>query len=69
MGGEALIAMGQRRPREQKKLWPTGEYTLLADSHTAEDGVTYSKGDTLVLGEKEATCLGDTEAIVPRHHS
>jgi hypothetical protein len=61
----ALMAMGQRRPREQKKLWPAGEYTLLTDSHTAEDGVTYSKGDALVLGEREATRLGDTGAIVP----
>jgi hypothetical protein len=54
MGGEALMAMGQRRPRGQKKQWPAGEYTLLTDSQTAEDGVMYSKGDTFVQGEREA---------------
>jgi hypothetical protein len=51
-------------PRESKKLWPAGEYTLLATSYTAEDGLTtYSKGDTLTLGRREATRLGNAGAI------
>jgi hypothetical protein len=51
-------------PRESKKLWPAGEYTLLATSYTAEDGLTtYSKGDTLALGGREATRLGNAGAI------
>jgi hypothetical protein len=59
------MAMGQRRPRGQKKQWPAGEYTLLTDSQTAEDGVMYSKGDTFVQGEREAMRLVDTGAVVP----
>jgi hypothetical protein len=50
---------------ELKKLWPAGEYTLLADSHTAEDRVAYSKGDTLVLSEREATRLGNAGVVAP----
>jgi hypothetical protein len=65
MGGEALMAIGQRRPWERRRLWPAGEYTLLADSHTAEDGVAYSKGDTLALSEREAMRLGNSGAIAP----
>ena len=52
------MTIGQRRSWERRKLWPAGEYTLLADSHTTEDGVEYFKGDTLTLGEREATRLG-----------
>lgn len=50
-------------PWETMKFWIAGEYTLLVDSYTAEDGVTYSKGDTLTLGQWEATKLGNTGAI------
>jgi hypothetical protein len=57
------MAIGRRRSWERRKLWPAGEYTLLADSLKAEDGVAYSKGDTLTLGEREATKLGHTGAI------
>jgi hypothetical protein len=59
------MTIEQRRPWERKQLWPAGEYTLLADSRTAEDGMTYSKGATLALGEREATRLGDVGAIAP----
>jgi hypothetical protein len=55
----------RRMPWELKKLWRAGEYTLLADSHTAEDGLTYSKGDTLALSEREATRLGNAGVIAP----
>jgi hypothetical protein len=37
------MATRRKMPWELKKLWPAGEYTLLADSHTAEDRVAYSK--------------------------
>jgi hypothetical protein len=50
---------------EAKKIWSAGEYTLLADTHTADDGVTYAKGDTLVLNEREATRLGYMGVIGP----
>jgi len=53
------------RPWEPQRIWPTGEYTLLADSHTAENGLTYSQGETLALSEKEATRLGTAGAIAP----
>jgi hypothetical protein len=50
-------------PRKSKKLWPAGEYTLLATSYTAEDGLTtHSKGDTLTLGGREATRLWNAGA-------
>jgi hypothetical protein len=62
-GGEALMATELRMPWERKKLWPAGAYTLLADSYTTQDRVTYSKGDTLVLNEVDATRLGNTGAI------
>lgn len=52
-----------RRPWEAQKLWPAGEYTLLADSHTTRGRVTYSRGDTLTLDEEGATKLGNTGAI------
>ncbi len=51
------MTMGQRRSWEWKELWPAGEYTLLGDAITAEEGLTYSRGDTLALGESEATRL------------
>jgi hypothetical protein len=63
MGGEALMVGIRRRPWELQRIWPAGEYTLLTDSHTAEDLVTYSKGDTLGLGQWEATKLGNAGAI------
>ena len=57
------MAAQLRRSWELKRLWPAGEYTLLADSYAAEDGVTYSKGDTLALNQWEATRLGNEKAI------
>ncbi len=57
------MATRRRMPWEPKKLWPAGEYTLLAGSHTAEDRVTYSKGDTISLSEREATRLGSAGTI------
>jgi hypothetical protein len=53
------------RPWEPQRIWPRGEYTLLADSHTAEDGLTYAKGESLTLGAREATRLGNAGAIAP----
>ena len=53
------------RPWEPQRIWPRGEYTLLADSHTAEDGLTYAKGESLTLSEREATRLGNAGAIAP----
>jgi len=64
-GGEALMVGARPRPWEPQRIWPTGEYTLLADSHTAENGLTYSQGETLALSEKEATRLGTAGAIAP----
>ncbi len=57
------MATKRRMPWEMKRLWPAGEYTLLADSHTAEDGLTYLKADILVLSEREATRLGNAGII------
>jgi hypothetical protein len=57
------MAARRRRSWELKRLWPAGEYTLLVDSYTAEDRVTYSKGDTLALNQWEATRLGNDGAI------
>jgi hypothetical protein len=57
------MTIGQRRSWERRRLWPAGVYTLLTDSYTAEDGAAYSKGDTLALGEREATRLGDNGVI------
>ena len=57
------MATRGRMPWELKKLWPAGEYTLLADSHTAENRVTYSKGDTILLSGSEATRLGNAGSI------
>ncbi len=54
-----------RRPWERQKLWPAGEYTLLADSYITEDRVAYSRGDTFVLDERAATRLGNGGAITP----
>jgi hypothetical protein len=54
----------ERRARwELRRLWSAGQYTLLADLHTAENGFTYSKGDTLSLSEREATRLGNAGTI------
>ena len=57
------MATGRRMSWELKRLWSAGEYTLLVDSHTADDGVAYSKGDILSLSEREATRLGNAGAI------
>ena len=57
------MATQPRNPWERKKLWPAGEYTLLVDSYTAEDWVTYRTGDTLALNQWEATRLGNEGAI------
>jgi hypothetical protein len=57
------MATKRRMPWELKRLWPAGEYTLLTDSHTGENGVTFSRGDTLVLSEREATRLGNAGVI------
>ncbi len=57
------MATKRRMSWELKKLWSAGEYTLLADSHTTEDGVPYSRGDTLSLSEREATRLGNAGTI------
>jgi hypothetical protein len=51
-------------PWEKTKFWLAGEYTLLADSYITEEGVTYSKGDTLSLNERQATRLGNAGIIV-----
>jgi hypothetical protein len=59
------MTMGQRRSWEWKEFLPAGEYTLLGDAITAEDGETYSRGDTLALGKREATRLGDAGVIAP----
>ena len=50
-------------PWQMPKIWLAGEYTLLVDSHTTKEGVTYSKGDTLSLDERRATRLGNAGTI------
>jgi hypothetical protein len=62
-GGEALMAAERSMPWEKTKFWPAGDYTLVAVTHTTEEGVTYSKGDTLSLDEREATRLGNAGSI------
>jgi hypothetical protein len=62
-GGEELMAARLSRSWERTKLWTSGEYTVLADYYTAENRVTYSKGDTLALSQWEATRLGNEGAI------
>jgi hypothetical protein len=57
------MATKRRMPWEVKKLLPAGEYTLLVDSYRADDGVRYSKGDTIALSERKATRLGNAGAI------
>ena len=57
------MATERRMSWELKKLWPAGEYTLLADSHTTENGLPYSKGETLSLSQWEATKLGNDGAV------
>jgi hypothetical protein len=54
---------GRWSPGEPDRIWPAGTYTLLTDSHTTEEGITYSKGDTLVLDERQATRLGNAGSI------
>jgi hypothetical protein len=57
--------MTKRRwlPGEPRRIWPAGEYTLLADSYTTKEGATYSKGDALSLDEREATRLGNAGTV------
>ena len=57
------MATERRMSWELRKLWSAGQYTLLADSYTADDGLAYSRGDTLSLGEIEATRLGNAGTI------
>jgi hypothetical protein len=57
------MAAQPRKPWGPQKLWPAGEYTLLADSHTTKEGVKYSKGDTLDLDDRQATRLGNAGTI------
>jgi hypothetical protein len=59
------MATERRMPWELTRLWLAGEYTVLVDSHTAEDGLTYSKGTVVSLSEREATRLGNAGVIVP----
>jgi hypothetical protein len=59
------MATQPRRSWQLKRLWPAGEYTLLVGSYTAEDRLTYSKGDTLALNQWEATRLGNEGAVAP----
>jgi hypothetical protein len=59
------MAAKRKMPWELKRLWPSGEYTLLVDAHTAENGVTHSKGDILALNQWEATRLGNAGSIAP----
>jgi hypothetical protein len=56
---------GRWSPGEPDRIWPAGTYTLLTDSHTTEEGITYSKGDTIVLDERQATRLGNVGTIAP----
>ena len=54
---------GRSLPGEPRRMWAAGEYTLLADSHTTEEGITYSKGATIPLDERQATRLGNAGTI------
>ena len=60
---EALMGTERSMPWQTAKIWPAGEYTLLADSHTTKEGVKYSKGDTLDLDDRQATRLGNAGTI------
>ena len=62
-GGEALMGTERSMPWQTAKIWLAGEYTLLAGFHTTNEGVTYSKGDTLNLDERQATRLGNAGTI------
>lgn len=57
------MATERRRPWELTKFWPAGEYTVIADSYVAGDELTYSKGETIALSEREATWLGSAGTI------
>ena len=54
---------GRSLPGEPSRIWAAGEYTLLADSHTTEEGIMYSKGATITLDERQATRLGNAGTI------
>src|SRR5215218_2359670 len=54
---------GRSLPGEPSRIWAAGESTLLADSHTTEEGITYSKGATITLDERQATRLGNAGTI------
>jgi hypothetical protein len=62
-GGEALMVAERSMPWEKTKFWRAGEYTLLVDSCTTAEGVTYSKGDTVRLDDQQATRLGNAGTI------
>ena len=57
------MAAERSMPWEKTKFWPAGDYTLVAVTHTTEEGLTHSKGDTLSLDERQATRLGNTGSI------
>jgi hypothetical protein len=43
----------KRQPsRQPDRIWPAGEYTLLEDAYTTEEGVTYAKGETFALRQR-----------------
>jgi hypothetical protein len=54
---------GRSLPGEPRRIWSAGEYTLLAASHTTEEGITYSMGATITLDEQQATRLGNAGTI------
>ncbi len=58
-----FLGIVHRMPWEHKRIWETGEYTLLVDSHTTKERVTCSRGETLFLKDKEATRLGNAGII------
>jgi hypothetical protein len=50
-------------PWEKTRFWLAGEYTLLADSFITEEGVKYTKGETVRLDDQQATRLGNAGSI------
>jgi hypothetical protein len=61
-----MLMTEKRRPsRQPDRIWPASEYTLLEDAYTTEEGVTYSKGETFALRQREATRLGNAGVIAP----
>jgi hypothetical protein len=56
---------GRSLPGEPRRIWAAGEHTLLGDSHTTGEGITYSMGVTITLDERQATRLGNAGTIAP----